>query len=190
MRHLADERLLEPMEGRLDAADAAHLEVCGSCRAQLEDLQGVVARVISIRDPEPSPLFWEHFRARVSNAIAAAPAPVAPRLAAGFRWLAAASALVTVMLVGLTLGVQRPDPVGLQVATDMPVETQPRDDVDADEAWSLVRSVADDLDYDSVREAGVAPASGALDRAAMELSPSEQTALVKLLEEELKRTDS
>ena len=62
--------------------------------------------------------------------------------------------------------------------------------MDADEAWSLVRSVADDLDYDAVREAGVAPASGAVDLAATELSPSEQTALVKLLEEELKRTDS
>ena len=189
MTHLDDERLLDAMDGPLDAAGATHLDACSACRARLEDLRGVLARVTSITDPTPSPLFWEHFRARITDAIASEP-PVTERVTARFRWLAAASALVTVTLVILTFGLRGPDPVDLRIATVAPIDGQPADDMDADEAWSLVRSVADDLDYDMVREAGVAPASGAVDRAAMELSPLEQTALVKLLEEELKRTDS
>ena len=154
MTHLDDERLMKAMDGPPDAADAAHLDVCASCRVQLEDLRGVLARVASV-------------------------AAARDRLDRHFRLV-------------LTLDVPRPGPPGpgLPIATGAPIEGQQGDDMDADEAWSLVRSVADDLDYDAVREAGVAPASGAVDRAATELSPSEQTALVKLLEEELKRTDS
>lgn len=186
MTHLDDERLMKAIDGPRDAADAAHLDVCDSCRAQVEELRAVMARVTSVADPIPSPLFWEHFRARISDAIASGPPP-ADRVSAGFRWLTAASALVTAALVVGTLGLRTPE--NDSAAPRIVAGAQPADDIDADEAWSLVRSVADDLDYESVRDAGVTPASGALDRAAMELTPSEQTALVKLLEEEMKRTD-
>ena len=191
MKHLDDERLVEAAEGRLDGVETLHLEGCASCQAQVRELRAVLARVVTVEDPEPSPLFWEHFRSRVSDAIVPGPAPASA--SAGFRWLAAATSAVTIALIVLTMIGRGPgvEPVQEDVASRAAAASHvDTDDMEADEAWALVRSVADDLDYDAAREAGVAPASGALERAALELSPSEQSALVRLLEEEMKRTDS
>lgn len=193
MKHLDDERLVDAAEGRLEAVAALHLEGCASCQAQVSELRAVLTRVVAVEDPEPSPLFWGHFRARVSDAIVPDPAPAGIRRSAGFRWLTAATSAATIALIVLTVVGRGPnvEPVQQDVAARSMAASYPEtDDLDADEAWLLVRSVADDLDYEAAREAGVAPASGALERAALELSPSEQTALVKLLEEEMKRTDS
>src|SRR5688572_11533457 len=79
MSHLSrDERLLA-LDGALDAARQAHLGSCASCRTDVETLGGVLARVRAVDVPEPSPLFWDHLAARVGDAIAREPAPVADR---------------------------------------------------------------------------------------------------------------
>ena len=191
MRHLDDERLVDAAEGRLEGPEASHLEGCESCQAQVTELRDVLMRVTAIEVPAPSPLFWEHFRSRVSDALDADPAPARRRT--GFGWLTAVSSGMTIALVIVAALVRSPEvePVRPQETTrsGTPVQAD-TDDIDADEAWALVRSLADDLEYEDARDAGVAPASGALDRAALELSPAEQTALIKLLEEEMKRTDS
>ena len=188
MKHLDDQRLVDAAEGRLDALDLPHLESCGACQAQVSELRAVLMRVATVEEPVPSPLFWEHFRSRIVDALTPGPAPA--RAGAGFRWLTAATSAVTVALVMLAVVVRPPDVERVppqEVSSPLQADT---DDIDADEAWALVRSMAEDLEYEDARAAGVAPASGALDRAALELSPAEQTALIRLLEEEMKRTDS
>ena len=194
MTHLDDERLLDAAEGRLARAAVAHLETCASCRAQVGELQDVLAQVALVEEPAPSPLFWEHFRARVSAGLEPVSQLPAPRIPFGFRWLSGAALAVTLALVTFAAIATRSS----SGAGDAPLLTaeapRPREDaledLAEDEAWMLVRSLADDLDYDTAREAGVTPAPGALERAAAELSASEQSALIDLLEQEMKRTDS
>ena len=193
MKHLDDQGLVDAVEERLDAVDLSHLDSCGRCQAQVTELRDVLMRVAGVEEPAPSPLFWEHLRSRISDAVALPPGPAPARAGAGFRWLTAASFGVTIALV-LVAVVIRPDDVERVPPREASTVTMPlqaeTDDIDADEAWALVRSLADDLEYEDARAAGVAPASGALDRAALELSPAEQSALIRLLEEEMKRTDS
>lgn len=182
MRHLDDEQLIDAAEGRLESAGKAHLESCDACRTEFRRLTDVLTRVAAADVPEPSPLFWDHFRARVTAALDPAESPGATPAGLGFRWLAAAASAATLALVILAAVVPRPDaPVAGVVAVE---------DVDEDTAWALVSSMADDIDYDAAHDAGIAPASSAVERAALELSPAEQSALIRLLEEEMKRTDS
>jgi hypothetical protein len=195
MTHLDDEQLLDAAEGRLEAAAAAHVDACPSCHAQVRELRDVLAQVALVESPAPSPLFWDHFHNRVRAALD----PVAESSRPGgslfgFRWLSVASVALTLALVtaaALTTR-QTADPIGGPRALVDSSSSQPAsvDDLDEDDAWALVRSLADDLDYDVAREAGVTPAPGALERAAAELSATEQSALIRLLEEEMKRTDS
>lgn len=192
MTHLDEGRLGEALDGRMDRADVIHLESCAACRTQLAELRAVLEQVAAVPIPPPSPLFWEHFRTRVARAIDEPGAmSSAWPIDAGFRWLTAASAVLTLALVLVTISIDpgtRADPA-VAVSGSATASTGV-DDMEQDEAWALVRSLAADLDFESVHDAGVAPAPGAVDRAAVELSPSEQTALVELLEQEMKRTDS
>jgi hypothetical protein len=193
MTHLDDEQLLDAAEGRLEAAAAAHAEGCPSCHAQVRELRDVLAQVALVESPAPSPLFWDHFRARVRTALDPASQPARSRSPFGFPWLSVASAALTLVLVTAAAITTRPggDPVevprGAAEASSQPGSVE---DLGDDEAWALVRSLAEDLDYDMAREAGVTLAPGALERAAAELSATEQSALIRLLEEEMKRTDS
>ena len=192
MKHLDEGRLADAIDGRMDRADVIHLESCDPCRTQLAELRAVLEQVTAVPAPPPSPLFWEHFRARVARAIDEPGAmPSAWTIGARFRWLTAASAILTVALVLLTMSIDPGTPGDPVVAVSGSAAAGTDvDDVEQDEAWALVRSLAEDLDFESVHDAGVAPAPGAVDRAAVELTPSEQTALVELLEQEMKRTDS
>ena len=192
MKHLDEERLGEALEGTVAPGDAAHLDACATCRTQLEELRVVLQRLTQVEVPAPAPLFWTHFRTRVAQAIDAPASSRASWFAGpGFRWLAAASAAVTIALVALTLS-NDPKPAGApNAAASATVPFTPEaDDVDHDEAWALVRSLAEDLDVESAHDAGVSPAPGSVERAAAELSATERTALVQLLEQEMKRTDS
>lgn len=192
MKHLDDGRLGDAVDGRIARADAEHLEACAECRTQLAALSAVLQQVTDVEAPAPSPLFWEHFRGRVARAIdEPEPARALWTMGAPFRWLTSAAALLTVALVAITLSIDPriPSDPGVAVPASA-VAAADADNVDQDEAWALVRSLAEDLDYESAHDAGVAPAPGAVERAAVELTPSEQTALVELLEQAMKRTDS
>src|SRR5262245_49777261 len=69
MNHLSPDELIDAMEGVLDAERRAHLDVCEECRRQFEDLASVLSEAKQASVPEPSPLFWNHFSARVNEGI-------------------------------------------------------------------------------------------------------------------------
>lgn len=192
MKHLDELALVDVIEGRADVASMAHLSVCADCREQVDTLGGVLRSVTGGEVPEPSPLFWGHLQARVAAAIDAPETPGRWRTGGAFGWLTAGSLAATLTLLLLTSPAVRSRIDGAAVTTP-PValaDVAEVDDLDADEAWALVRDIADELDYETAREIGVAPAPGSLERAAAELSPAERTALIQLIEEEMKRTDS
>jgi hypothetical protein len=155
MSHLSrDERLLA-LDDALPEARAAHLAECTACRADVEALRRVVARVRASDVPEPSPLFWDYLAARVSDAIAREPVPVAAPAAwwrmPRYTWAAAALAALAV-LAGYLGPVRRqpePAPVAAQVRPDTTLATgiarEPddpdRDDVDG---WGLIAAIADE----------------------------------------------
>ncbi len=112
MRHLSPEQLIDLAEGTRSESSAPHLGQCDACRRQLAETRAMIATAAEVAVPEPSPLFWDHFSARVHEAIAAAPAPrrfgwldarARPRLALPL-WAGAAAAIVLVALLATRLG--------------------------------------------------------------------------------------
>ena len=52
------------------SAATAHLDRCPACRAAVSELSALLTALKSETVPEPSPLFWDHFSARVREATA------------------------------------------------------------------------------------------------------------------------
>ena len=165
-----------------------------------EQIDALLREVADVEVPEPSPLFWERFGARVNAAIDAATQDRRTSWvhAGPLGWIAAA-AVVVVAVVGFY--VTRPagerhaqPPVTAQTqGTDISGSTEALGevetaDIETDEAWAVVRSFAAELQYDEARDAGVMPRAGAVDRAVTELSDEERAELARLIEDELRRT--
>ncbi|MBA2302085.1 MAG: hypothetical protein H0W08_05575 [Acidobacteria bacterium] len=212
MNHLSDVQFTAALEDELDPAGSAHLDACGACAAKVRGLRTVLASVLHAPVAEPSPLFWEHFGARVNKAIDSAQPPAAASWGwtANRGWLAAAAIVPLVMMIGaLALYVirsgadERSRPAPRTAAAEKPLDAGlpagrapaavdtsdlAGDPPDDDRAWALMRSLAIDLHYDDAREAGILPRPGAIETAATELSALERAELVRLLQDELKRT--
>lgn len=71
-RHLAEEDLLAAARGDLEDEALAHLAGCEACREAVAlGREGLELAYMAGRVPEPSPLYWESFRAQVGERIAA-----------------------------------------------------------------------------------------------------------------------
>ena len=70
MQHLKKEELIDLAEGTRPESAVPHLASCEFCRVQLADLRAVMSVAAAVEVPEPSPLFWDHFSARVRHAVA------------------------------------------------------------------------------------------------------------------------
>lgn len=202
MTHLSESELLDAAEARLSAERQRHAEACPACARQIEDLRDVLARTVGADVPEPSPLFWDHFSARVRAEIANETPGRWGWTSSLRRWpVAAAAAVVVALLVAVsvfrapanqpTAGTDRQafaDARPPAVApADADADTYP-DDVEVDEAWAVVRAVADDVVWDDVTNAGISARPGSADRAIQTLSAAERTELAALIAEELKRS--
>lgn len=195
MAHLTDEQAAAAALGEHDPTRADHLAACAACAARVDGFRDTLREVAGVDIPEPSPLFWASFGARVGEAIDAPPARRAWWVAPGLAWVGVAAAVILVVAVAFLSRGPQPAPPPVAVAggqAGVPVETsEPSTDapgaVEDDEAWELVRSVATDVHYEDVLEAGVAPRPGSVERAAVELADEERAELVRLIQDELKR---
>src|SRR5687768_735001 len=79
--HLEDDVLLDLVEGTASAEAARHAAGCESCTRRAADARAGLAMASGAEAPEPSPLFWDAFRARVASQI---DAPEARRGYGGF----------------------------------------------------------------------------------------------------------
>lgn len=187
MPHLDEAQMLDAVDGRPAAAAASHLAACASCSARFDELRTVMVTVGDAEVPEPSPLFWDHFPTRVSRAIDASPDSRAWLLARRWLWGSAAAAGVVAVLLLLPMrrdvAAPAPGPTVSEAAVSVALESAP-EDYESDEAWAMVRAVAEDVDYDEVRDAGLTPRAGAVERAAMELSTDERAELARLIEQD------
>ena len=205
MRHLTHAELIEAVESPAQAPSrhSGHLDECAACRADVEALRAVLARAADDRVPEPSPLFWDHFSARVSEALRDEPIPSSASWLSRLQrplttWAVAAAALVLVILtVVWRATLHAPSPVGSFTAPSTVASTSPAtsgelpaltpDDPDTDARWAVVRVAAEDLAWDDVHAAGISADPGAAEGVALELTATERSELARLLDREMKR---
>ena len=204
MTHLTHDELLDAAESpRAPSQHAAHLDGCATCRDEVESLRVVLARAADDRVPEPSPLFWDHFSTRVSDAIRD---HASTRETGSWvvrlqhpvtRWATAGAALVLVILtVVWRATLHAPSPVGPQPAVSTIASTAPTsadlagpaaDNPDSDARWAVVRVATENLAWEDVRDAGIVATPGAAEGVALELTADERSALARLLDREMKR---
>jgi hypothetical protein len=192
-RHLAEPELVDALDGTLAEVRAAHVAACPACAAQVEELRAIAARAAGVDVPEPPPFFWNQLSARVRAAVAEQ-APAGPRVLSWLRpAIASAAAVILIVLVSALAGVwprHTPEPVAPTAAMYPADDTEIRDDgladIEEDEAWAVVRTLAEDLDHDEMDVEGVSARPGSADHLTLGLSEPERIELARLLEEQLK----
>ncbi len=203
MKHLTGEQLVDVADGSRSDASFPHLETCRECRAKVAELRATIAQVRPVDVPQPSPLFWEMFSARVRDDVAAAGVPASrswrDRLIERWRELvatrltlpisiAAAAAIVVVASVA-TIGGRSTVAVPVPAVTDSAIPSEavegtamlPPDDPTLD----LVADLGAQLDWDDVHDTGIVAHTGLVDRAVNGLSADERAELGRLLKQEL-----
>jgi hypothetical protein len=181
-KHLTPEEFVDAIDGAATAAAESHLRECEMCREQLDNARETASVVRSVDVPEPSPLFWEHFSARVAEATEALPV-ARPWWNPGWRPLTALAAAAGVLILAFVLAPKDRSPnAGLEVATtDLPALGPMTDD---DGSWSLVLGLAAEVDPNDLRQAAT-PVPGTADAMIDELTAEQRAALARLLQEEM-----
>ena len=183
--HLTQEELLDLAEGTRPESSASHLATCDGCRRQLNELRDVMA-TLQVAVPEPSPLFWDHFSVRVSEAIASDARSARTWFGVG-RWSWALAAAVGAVILAIAVSRSPRAPLGMTPSVTTPVAGMPADVGSAltpdDPSFLLLGDLAGSLDWDAAAEAGISMDVGTADTAVAELSDSERTELRRLLRE-------
>jgi hypothetical protein len=198
MRHLTETEIVDLIDGALAPDRQRHADGCDACRAAAASAREATARASEADVPEPSPLFWHHFSARVHDAVREA-TPDEPKR--WFSWTgsatlpwAAAGAVATAVLVVAVWRASAPVAPRLESPAAQPAIAAAVGDTDidpfgpdADEAWALVRTVADDVAWDGDEAPGsLAVRPGSTERALADLTHAERTELARLLEAEIR----
>jgi len=197
--HLTPEELIDLSEGAGTEGGAAHLRACESCRGEVAALQAAMSSAASVDVPEPSPLFWDYFSARVQEAVAAEPAPargwaraaalLPPRLSWALSGVAVAAAVVVAMYVTTPRRVapgEEPQQSS-EVAVDLVL--QPFGAAD-DPLLALVADLTGELDPNAVAEAGWTNHAGGVEEAVADLTGDERLELQRLLKEAMTKQDA
>lgn len=184
MRHLSPEQFIEAVEGTLAVADARHLESCEACRREVSELSALMGDVRATDDmPEPSPLFWDHFSARVQAATMADPIPARAWWRDAWRPIATLAAVAAVLLM-VELRMPRATPGSAPVSgVPAPAAEQANllDPAAAeDEAMDFVTELAADVPWDDLQQ--VAQPSRDVTAAAVDqLTASQRAELARLV---------
>jgi hypothetical protein len=209
MKHLTDTELVDLIEDAagLPSERRRHAAACEACRAQANALGAVLAQAASDEMPEPSPLYWDHFSARVSEAVRGdSPAPAQRAWVQRFRsplaaWAAAAAMAVLIMMTVVWRATLHAPTRGGRGASELAEARQAlagdhvqvasaaaSDNIDADEAWAVVRTAAEGLAWEDAHAVGISAYPGAAEGIALELTAEERAELGRLLDAEMKRS--
>jgi hypothetical protein len=200
-RHLRDDEVVEFAEGTLDPARAAHVDLCDECRTKAEDVGTALREISAVEMPEPSPLFWDHFSARVREQVAhETPARAAWWTTVNVRALmplvAALAVVIAIGTAALLPHVRRPVSTRDELASShaaaetsaaaIDVELPAPVDAKDAEVWDVLTAAASDMGIDEAHSAGITARPGAVDHAVTHLSQAELTELGRLLQSQLK----
>ena len=151
-----------------------------------QEIDALAERVTRALDvPEPSPLFWDHFPARVRAAVST----VAPEPAAAW-WrrpvVAVSVSLALCAAIATWVIVPRTALAPAVPAAETIASTEPAGLSSDDARWALVSSAAETAGPDVLREAGFGVQPGGADAAIEDLTQDERAAFVALLQAEMK----
>jgi anti-sigma-K factor RskA len=179
--HLRQDEFIDAIEHRLDAARQAHLDTCTECRANVHALDMTLQDVRSVEQPEPSPLFWDHFSERVRAATALETPETNTPWWHPDVWLKPAGVVAAAVAAALLLLVLRPAPSKGELPTTESAALVAAPD---DGSWGLVIGLASELDAADVREVAK-PSEGTADAMIAELTAAQRRALAQLLKDEI-----
>jgi hypothetical protein len=196
--HLRAEELVDLAEGTQPESAAPHLSSCAVCRRQLADMRAMMSAAADVEMPEPSPLFWDHLSARVSEAVASEGTPRRAWIGAmsWTRWVAPLVSAVALVLVAVVLHSRGPATHGS--ASIRPLSFSSAGDAGAgpdvlgdssgteDVSLTLVAALTADMDPEAAGEADLA-GRGSAEHAVTHLNDGELRELRRLLTEELRR---
>jgi len=198
MRHLHSDELIDIAEGTRPESSAPHLQRCDACRRQLAEVRAMRSAASEVDVPEPSPLFWEHFSARVHDAIVAEGSPRRFAWPEGWSWsrlaLPVSIGACATLIIGTLLMAQLGRAPAEIAREGSPEVAESEASVDAavlssDPSLELVADLTEDMDWDRAREVGFAPREDAVEGAVNRLSDVERRELHRLLEKELVRSN-
>jgi len=202
MTHLTDAEFADLMDDTLPQGRRTHVRDCEACRARATEMESVLARLIEHRGPEnsdvpePSPLFWEHLSTRVRDAVASQPATTSWRdrvWRPGTAWVAGVASVALAVAISHSMLPRAPLNTPSSIVLKAPAAAvvsaglELPDDIDADDAWAIVRNVADQIEWDDAHDAGISTRPDAAERLTAELTTREQSELARLLQGELNR---
>jgi hypothetical protein len=162
----------------------------------MEEFRAIAGEAGAADVPEPPAFFWNQLSARVRASIAEEPQPGSWSLS-WRRWSRPAAAIAAAVVVaGIVVAVtglwprtatssEPPVAAALQIQDDGDAGEDVFAEIDTDEAWALVRALAEDLDRDEMEGEGVSARPGAVNYLTSELSAAERIELARLLEEQL-----
>jgi anti-sigma-K factor RskA len=199
--HLNPDELVDLAEGARAESSLPHLAACADCRRQLADMRAMMTAAIAADVPEPSPLFWEHLSARVSEAVVADGHPSHRwfQFAAWRRALMPASAVAAALVVVFALfnaRVRAPQPHDVASPTtfaaappDVTADANSGSEVlgdatEDDASLMLVAGMTSAIDLDAASDAGLAP-TGSAEHAVTHMASDELRELSRLLREEM-----
>lgn len=188
--HLSSQEFVDALDRNLAPSRHTHLAECTSCQGQLEELRSLLdAAADGGAVPEPSPLFWDHFRSRVRAAVEAEAASAAPaswwRTLAGSRtFVAVGGSIATVALaVAVYFGRPVPPAEGPAMTADLVEVTDAPLSIDGEE-WEFMASMMGSLEQNDIHEV-LTPSRDAVDAAIETLSSDERDTFMRLLQAEL-----
>jgi hypothetical protein len=177
--HLSPEERIDALDGTLQASRQSHVDACGSCQRELASLREMADELTATpagEVPEPSPLFWDHFHARVGSAVDAA--DHAPWWRGSSRaWLVLATAAAVLLTVWISP--LRPRDAAVTVTPDVEVAT-----ISDTVQWEFMSGVLESLEDDAAH-AVLAPTAVAVDAAFESLTASERETFARLLQAEM-----
>lgn len=193
--HLTPDELLDLAEGARAEASTPHVQTCAACRRQIATLRAAMSAAAEVGVPEPSPLFWEHFSARVREAVAAEATESQGRESGWGRLLPwswstmAVAGVVAALALAIYLTAPREilAPSGASDTTAAEVALQPLG-ADDDPSLVLVADLAEQLDPDVIAETEWSQHAGAVDEVVANLTADERVELQRLLQEELAKS--
>ena len=203
MRHLSPSEIVDLVEDTLSPARAAHVDACVACRGEVEKIRATLRSVAAVDLPDPSPLFWEHFQARVREGVARAPRRslwdsirvpgISPLPAAVVAVLVVGLAVSNGLMRGRSVLVTDRNAPAAAASGLAAVDLQDQGisavlDAGDAEVWAVLTAAAADVGFEDAHAAGMHVYPATIDRAVQGLSPAELNELGRLLQSELKRS--
>ena len=189
MSHLSPDTFVDLLDGSRSERSVPHLVSCLACQRQLAELRATWEAAEAVQEPEPSPLFWDHFSARVHEAVSAEPMP-RQRWPPFAHWrmavvaVGAAAVLVVAALGPLRPGTSNdaalaPRAAAAATAVDPSLMAEPLED----DSLGFVAALASNVNWDSAADTGLA--HGDAERALADMNADERAELRRLLDEAL-----